>query len=61
MRVKRLRRFNHLLQIKISDAHSLKLREASVRTGVNMAELARLSLRLGLPKLLAKLPEVTND
>jgi hypothetical protein len=49
------------LQVKISESYQNTLREASEKTGVNVAELARLSLRLGLPKLLAKLPEVTNE
>ena len=57
----RTKRLDKLLQIKITESYQNTLREASVRTGVNMAELARLSMRLGLPRLLAKLPEVTNE
>jgi hypothetical protein len=57
----RTKRLDKLLQIKITESYQNTLREASEKTGVNVAELARLSLRLGLPKLLAKLPEVTND
>jgi hypothetical protein len=57
----RTKKLNRLLQVKISESYQNTLREASEKTGVNVAELARLSLRLGLPKLLAKLPEVTNE
>jgi hypothetical protein len=61
VKIVRTKKLNRLLQVKISESYQNTLREASEKTGVNVAELARLSLRLGLPKLLAKLPEVTND
>ena len=55
MRVKKLDR---LLQIKISNSTKRKLDEASEKTGLNTAELTRMSLRWALPRLLDKLPAV---
>jgi hypothetical protein len=59
----RAKKLDHLLQVKISAVSKRKLDEASERTGINRAELARMSLRWALPKLLSKLPmaEVGNE
>ena len=54
----RRKRYEKLLQVKISQAANRKLSEASRQTGLDRATLRRLSLRLGLPKLLHKLPQV---
>lgn len=53
----KIKRFDFLLQVKITDAHRQKLQEARMKTGVNVSELCRLSMRLGLPRLLERLPE----
>ena len=53
----RVTQYDHLLQVKITDAYRQRLREASEKTGINMSELARPSIRLGLPQLLDELPE----
>lgn len=47
----KIKRFDFLLQVKITDAHRQKLQEARMKTGVNVSELCRLSMRLGLPRL----------
>jgi hypothetical protein len=57
----RMKQLDHLLQVKISAVSKKKLDEASERTGINTAELARLCLRMGLPRLMRKLPEITNE
>ncbi len=59
----RVTRFDHLLQVKITEAHKRKLNEASERIGVNLSEVTRLSLRLRLKRLLDKIPaaEAANE
>ena len=56
----KIKRFNVLLQVKITDAHRQKLQEARMKTGVNVSELCRLSMRLGLPRLLETITGTTG-
>ena len=54
----REKRFEHLLQIRISSDDQRRLERAGQKLDLNIADLVRLSLRVGLPHLLSKLPPV---
>ena len=54
------RRFHRLLQIRIGEKIDLRLAAASRQFDLPVAEIARLAIRAGLPRLTSRLPPVAE-
>ncbi len=52
----RTKRFDTLLQVRISGADKIQLADTAWKLGINQATLARLSLREGMIRIRGKLP-----
>ena len=57
----RIKRFDYLLQVRVTDNYKRTLDDAAERFDMTPAELARLSLRTGLSVLKRKLPRAEEE
>jgi hypothetical protein len=57
----RPKKFDYMLQVRVTCGQQAKLQQAALRTGLNVTELIRQSLRLGLSRVVDKLSPTTEQ